>query len=118
MVRIKRVYAPPAPEDGYRVLVDRLWPRGLAKETAAVDLWLKEIAPSTELRKWFGHDPERWPEFTRRYGVELETSERAAALGRLRGVVRDRRSVTLLFGAREEALTHATLLRDLLGKRA
>ncbi len=116
MVRIKRVYAPPASEDGYRVLIDRLWPRGLAKEAAAVDLWLKEIAPSTELRKWFGHDAERWTEFAQRYREELKDPERAAALERLRAIVRDRRCVTLLFGAREETLTHATLLRDLLSK--
>ncbi|MDJ0946891.1 MAG: DUF488 domain-containing protein [Kiloniellales bacterium] len=114
MVRIKRVYAPPAPEDGYRVLVDRLWPRGLAKEAAAVALWLKEIAPSTELRKWFGHDPERWPAFTRRYRAELKAPERTAALEHLRQVVRDHQTVTLLFGARDEALTHAVLLRELL----
>ncbi len=114
MVRIKRVYAPPAPEDGFRVLVDRLWPRGLAKEAAAVELWLKEIAPSTELRQWFGHDPERWPEFTRRFGEELKLPERAAALERLREAVRERQTVTLLFGARDERLTHAALLQELL----
>lgn len=118
MVRIKRVYAPPAPEDGYRVLVDRLWPRGLAKEAAAVDLWLKEIAPSTELRQWFGHDPGRWPDFTRRYREELKTPERAAALDGLRRLGREQEVVTLLFGAREETLTHAVLLRELLGKPA
>ena len=114
MVRIKRVYAPPAPEDGYRVLVDRLWPRGLRKEAAAVALWLKEIAPSTELRRWFGHDPERWPEFVRRYQEELKAPERAAALDRLRRLQQEREVVTLLYGARDEALTHATLLKDLL----
>ena len=118
MVRIKRVYAPPAPEDGYRVLVDRLWPRGLGKEAAAVDLWLKEIAPSTGLRKWFGHDLERWPDFAQRYRKELKSPERAAALERLRAVGRERQTVTLLFGARDEALTHATLLRDLLDRPA
>ncbi len=118
MVRIKRVYAPLAPEDGYRVLVDRLWPRGLAKEAAAVDLWLKEIAPSTELRKWFGHDPARWPEFAQRYREELKTAERRAALERLREAVRDRSVVTLLFGARDEALTHARLLQKLLSESA
>ena len=65
-IRLKRVYEPPAPEDGVRILVDRLWPRGLSKEKAAVDHWMKEIAPSAELRKWFGHDPDRWAEFRRR----------------------------------------------------
>ena len=117
MVRIKRVYAPPAPEDGYRVLVDRLWPRGLAKEAARVDLWLKEIAPSTGLRKWFGHDPERWPDFTRRYREELKAPERVAALDRLRRLRQERETVTLLYGAREESLTHAALLKDLLAGR-
>jgi uncharacterized protein YeaO (DUF488 family) len=70
-VRLKRVYEPAAPEDGVRILVDRLWPRGLSKEKTAVDHWMKDIAPSAELRKWFGHDPDRWPEFRRRYMEEL-----------------------------------------------
>jgi uncharacterized protein YeaO (DUF488 family) len=90
----------------------------LAKEAAEVDLWLKEIAPSTELRKWFGHDPERWKEFAQRYREELKAPERAAALERLREAVRDRPTVTLLFGARDESLTHATLLRQLLSEPA
>lgn len=118
MVRIKRVYEPPASEDGCRVLVDRLWPRGLAKEAAAVELWLKEIAPSTELRQWFGHDPERWPDFTRRYREELKAPQRVAALDRLRRLHRERETVTLLFGAREATLTHAALLQELLNKPA
>jgi uncharacterized protein YeaO (DUF488 family) len=71
MIKLKRVYEEPSPTDGLRVLVDRLWPRGLTKERAAVDLWLKEMAPSTELRKWFGHDPARWEEFQARYREEL-----------------------------------------------
>ena len=71
-VRIKRIYDSPATSDGFRVLVDRLWPRGVSKEKAAVDLWLKDIAPSTELRKWFAHDPEKWPEFQKRYLRELK----------------------------------------------
>jgi uncharacterized protein YeaO (DUF488 family) len=114
MVRIKRVYAPPSPADGYRVLVDRLWPRGLSKEAARVDEWLKEIAPSPGLRKWFGHDPDRWTEFAKRYRKELEAPERAAALAHLRQTSLDRKTVTLLFGAREETYNHAVLLRDLL----
>ena len=79
MFRIKRAYAPPRPEDGTRVLVDRLWPRGLAKDAAAVDLWLKEVAPSKELRQWFGHDPARWKSFSAKYLKELKAPERAAA---------------------------------------
>ena len=114
MFRIKRAYAPPGPEDGCRVLVDRLWPRGLSKQAASVDVWVKEIAPSTELRKWFGHDPERWPEFQRRYREELKTAERTAALEQLRDLERENRVVTLLFGAREEAYNHAVMLQEIL----
>lgn len=114
MVRIKRVYAPPAPEDGLRVLVDRLWPRGLTKEAAALDLWLKELGPSTELRKWFGHDPARWEAFSERYREELESPERVAALTRLRGLRDEQGGVTLLFGAKEEAYNHAVLLAEVL----
>lgn len=118
MLRIKRVYDPPATEDGLRVLVDRLWPRGLSKEAAAVDIWLKEIAPSAELRTWFGHEPGRWPEFQRRYGEELSSPERSAALERLRQAVREKGAVTLLFGAREETHNHAAMLREILKGRA
>ena len=72
MIRLKRAYVPPSRKDGFRVLVERLWPRGVSKEAAAIDLWLKEAAPSTELRRWFGHDPHRWPQFRRRYRDELQ----------------------------------------------
>ncbi len=85
-IQIKRVYDEPAKDDGYRVLVDRIWPRGLTKEKAKVDLWLKDIAPSTPLRKWFGHDPARWPEFRERYAKELAANDQVLAgtdLGRL-----------------------------------
>jgi uncharacterized protein YeaO (DUF488 family) len=115
--RIKRAYEPPAPEDGFRVLVDRLWPRGLSREAAAIDLWLKEIAPSAELRQWFGHDPERWPEFWVRYRLELRTAERSAALERLRAAEREKGTVTLLFGAREATHNHAAALLELLNER-
>ena len=111
---IKRAYAPPAREDGLRVLVDRLWPRGLAKEAAAVDLWLKEIAPSTALRKWFGHDPALWEGFQGRYRRELEAPERVAALARLRALAAEAETVTLLYGAREERYNHAVMLSALL----
>ncbi|MDJ0949466.1 MAG: DUF488 domain-containing protein [Alphaproteobacteria bacterium] len=117
MLRIKRVYDPPAVDDGFRILVDRLWPRGLSKEAAAVDLWLKEIAPSAELRTWFGHDPDRWPEFQRRYRDELEAPERAAALDRLRRAQREHGTVTLLFGARNARHNHAVMLCELLEER-
>ena len=116
MFQIKRAYAPPLPKDGFRVLVDRLWPRGLSKDAAAVDLWLKDIAPSKELRQWFGHDPARWKSFTTKYRKELKTPERAAALAHLRALGRERGTVTLLYGAREETYNHAALLRGLLSK--
>jgi len=114
MIRIKRVYEPPAPGDGFRVLVDRLWPRGLTKEAATLDLWLKEIAPSHDLRKWFHADPGRWAEFQTRYLTELETPEPAAALARLRKLAREQKTLTLLFGSRDETQNHAALLRELL----
>jgi uncharacterized protein YeaO (DUF488 family) len=110
-VQLKRVYEPAAPEDGVRVLVDRLWPRGLRKADAAIDRWMKNIAPSTPLRQWFGHDPERWPEFRRRYTGELQ--QQAAAVDELRELARGGR-VTLLFAAHDEAHNDAVVLRDAL----
>lgn len=114
MLRIKRAYDPPAAQDGFRVLVDRLWPRGLSKEAAAVDEWLKDIAPSAELRRWFGHDPARWAEFKARYREELNSRERSAALARLRETARTRATVTLLFGARDTTHNHANALLEVL----
>jgi uncharacterized protein YeaO (DUF488 family) len=110
-VRLKRAYLPQSPEDGIRVLVDRLWPRGVRKTDAAIDRWLKEIAPSTELRRWFGHDPSRWEEFRRRYRAEL--SQNAAVLNELRAVARKRR-LTLVYAARDEVHNEAVVLRDVL----
>jgi uncharacterized protein YeaO (DUF488 family) len=112
-IRLKRVYAPPAPDDGVRVLVDRLWPRGLSKSEAAVDRWLKELAPSAELRRWFGHDPARWDEFRRRYQAEL--AQATDLLDELRALARGRR-VTLLFSAKDEAHNNAMVLRDVLSQ--
>jgi uncharacterized protein YeaO (DUF488 family) len=117
LYRIKRAYAEPAPADGLRVLVDRLWPRGLSKKAAVIDLWLKEIAPSTALRQWFGHDPERWAEFQRRYREELSAPERAAALARLREAERTSGTVTLLYAARDETHNHAAALLEVLRER-
>ena len=116
MFRTKRVYEPPAEADGFRVLVDRLWPRGLSKERAGVDLWLKEVAPSNELRKWFQHEDPLWEEFRFRYLEELKSAERVAALEQLRQEAKTRGTVTLLFGARNEAHNHAVLLLELLGR--
>ena len=117
-IQVKRVYDAPAAADGFRVLVDRLWPRGLTKEAAKLDLWLKEIAPSHELRKWFHADSSRWSEFKTRYRAELKTPEQAAALSTLRQIAKNHRSTTLLFGAREEVQNHAAILRDILKPRA
>ncbi|MBV8494157.1 MAG: DUF488 family protein [Alphaproteobacteria bacterium] len=108
-IRTKRVHDPADQQDGKRVLVDRLWPRGLKKEEAQIDLWLREAAPSSELRRWFGHDPARWEEFRRRYAAELERSrEVLAPLLDIRG------TVTLLFAARDEEHNNAVALAEWL----
>ena len=110
-IRIKRAYLPPSPDDGVRALVDRLWPRGLRKTEAGIDLWLKDLAPSTELRRWFGHDPRRWEEFCRRYRAELAL--RAELLDELRAIAR-KGALTLVFAARDELHNQAVVLRDVL----
>lgn len=107
MLRLKRAYEPPDPSDGRRILVDRLWPRGVSKERAAIDEWMKEIAPSAELRRWFGHDPEKWPEFRRRYKQELRAR---ANLVREIAKLASRGRVTLVYGARDEAHNDAVVL--------
>ena len=112
-VSIKRVYDEPGESDGTRVLVDRLWPRGLSKERAHIDLWLKEIAPSNELRSWFGHDPAKFDEFRRRYEAELVSDTGQAALTRLRQLARQQQ-VTLVFAAHDAAHSNAIVLRELL----
>ena len=111
MLKIKRVYDPPSPEDGKRVLVDRLWPRGIRKEDAAIDEWPKEIAPTTQLRKWYGHDPSRYEEFKKRYARELE--DKADLIDRIKNEAR-RGTVTLLFSAREIEHNNATVLKEIL----
>jgi len=110
-LRIKRVYEEPGEDDGKRILVDRLWPRGLTKQKARVDLWLKEVAPSNELRKWFAHDPSKWPEFKRRYIAELKTV--GAPLALLRQQL-SQGKVTLLYGARDEEHNEAVVLLEML----
>lgn len=110
-LRIKRVYEPLAAGDGFRVLVDRVWPRGLSKERAAVDLWLREIAPSTGLRKWFGHDPARFPAFRARYREELEGEPARGLLADL-ALRAARGPVTLVFGAKDEAHNQAVVLAE------
>ncbi len=112
-VRVRRVYDGRAPGDGNRVLVDRIWPRGMTKEKAELDEWCKSIAPSTELRKWYHHDPERFIEFARRYRAELTEPERAEALEHLRTLARDR-NLTLLTASKAVDISEATVLAELL----
>jgi uncharacterized protein YeaO (DUF488 family) len=114
MIKLKRVYEKPSRDDGLRVLVERLWPRGLSKERAKVDLWLKEVAPSPELRKWFGHDPARWVEFQERYFKELAVN--ADAIKQLRQRSR-RGTVTLVYAARDEQHNGALALKRYLGRK-
>jgi len=110
-VRLKRAYEGPAADDGIRVLVDRLWPRGVKTTEAAIDHWMKELAPSTELRKWFGHDPARWEEFRRRYAAEIQ--EHRNELDRMRGLMREG-TVTLVYSAHDETHNDAVVLREIL----
>jgi len=114
-VGIKRAYDSPSPDDGFRVLVDRLWPRGLTKEEAKIDLWLKDVSPSAGLRHWFGHDPARWPEFQERYRAELEENP---ALGELLAVVRKYKRATLLFAAKDTKHNNAVVLQAICERRA
>ncbi len=111
MVKTKRVYEGPDPHDGMRVLVDRLWPRGVSKERASVDRWEKEIAPSDELRRWFGHEPEKWQEFRKRYLVELEGKRELVE--ELASAARGQR-VTLLFAASDQEHNNAVVLKELI----
>lgn len=113
MIKVKRIYLPAEATDGYRVLVDRLWPRGIRKEDARLDEWLKDIAPSPELRRWYDHEVERWPEFQVRYRRELASESSAAQIRRLADLGR-RGPVTLLFAARDEEHNSAKVLLDAL----
>jgi len=110
-LQLKRVYEPPANIDGMRILVDRLWPRGLSKEEAKIDFWAKEVAPSTELRHWYQHEPEKWPEFQRKYCIELQNNPDAvqefiAKIGN--------ENATLLFASKETSLNNAAVLKEFL----
>ncbi len=111
MVKMKRVYEPPAREDGRRILIDRLWPRGIKKEDAKIDEWIKEIAPSTELRKWFSHDPVKWPEFRRRYRKELE--DMSDVVTRLTEKAKIG-TITLLFAAKDTVHVNAAVLKEVI----
>lgn len=110
-VKLKRAYDDPMAADGMRILVDRLWPRGVKKEGAAIDLWAKDLAPSTELRKWFGHDPARWTEFRRRYTAEIR--QHTELLDKIRKLAR-RGTVTLIYAARDQEHNEAVTIRDML----
>lgn len=112
-IKIKRVYEKPSKGDGYRILVDRLWPRGLTKEKASIDLWLKEIAPTTALRKWFGHDPGKWKEFQKRYHQELKNNKDQVLL--LKGQIK-KGKVTLVYGAKDEEHNEALVLKKWIGR--
>ena len=112
VINIKRVYEEPTQEDGIRILVDRLWPRGLTKEKASVDVWLKEIAPSTMLRQWFGHDPDKWAEFQKRYHEELKKNPAQVALLKEQA---KKGAVTLVYGAEDEKHNEALVLKEFLG---
>jgi uncharacterized protein YeaO (DUF488 family) len=112
-VRVRRVYEDPQPGDGLRVLVDRIWPRGLTKAKAALSEWCKDVAPSDELRKWYGHDPDRFAEFARRYRLELSDSPRAETLAHLRGLA-SVRQLTLLTATKQPGISEAAVLADLL----
>ena len=112
-VQVRRVYDAPAREDGTRVLVDRIWPRGLTKAEAHLDEWCKQVAPSTELRKWYSHDPERFHEFSRRYHIELRQLERSEALAHLRELARDG-TLTLLTATKQPEISQAEVLAEML----
>lgn len=116
-IRIRRVYDQPEPADGARVLVDRIWPRGISKDAARLEEWAKDVAPSTELRRWYGHDPDRFEEFRLRYLAELDHPEPRAAVGRLRALAADG-PVTLLTATRNLRLSQAAVLADYLPSSA
>lgn len=113
MIKIKRIYEPPAESDGERILVDRLWPRGVSKKAAQLSAWLKDLAPSEDLRRWFAHDPARWPEFQDRYTAELAEPKKARLLEEVAQRAR-RRPVTLVCAARDQTMNNAMVLKNLL----
>lgn len=116
MLTTKRVYETPKRSDGVRILVDRLWPRGLKKEDAQIDLWLKDIAPSSDLRKWFNHDPKKWPEFKKRYAKELKGEAEQEAIATIKKEAK-KKTVTLLYGSKEEEHNNAIALLHFLLKK-
>ncbi len=115
MIQIKRVYEQSSKKDGFRILIDRLWPRGLTKEKAAADLWVKDLAPSDELRKWFAHDPKKWLVFQKKYLKELE--EKKDFIEKLQRLEHDKKIITLLYGAKDTEHNNAVVLEKLLQKK-
>lgn len=115
MIKAKRVYEAASKEDGYRILVDRIWPRGLTKEEAHVDLWMREIGPTDELRKWFGHDPEKWPEFRKKYEVELKGKRELT--DKIRQVEKEKGTITLVYSAKDEEHNQAVALSLFLKRK-
>ena len=114
MIKIKRVYDAPSADDGYRILVDRLWPRGVSKNKAKINLWLKEATPTDALRKWYSHDPKKWPEFKKMYKAELK--ERLDALDKIKQIQKEKKTVTLVYAAKDQKHTHALVLFEILQK--
>lgn len=112
MIKIKRIYNKPEKEDGYRILVDRLWPRGLSKNKARIDLWLKEIAPSDTLRKWFSHDPLKWKQFKEKYKIELK--HKKELIDKIKQIEKEKRNITLLYSAKDEKHNNAVVLQKIL----
>jgi uncharacterized protein YeaO (DUF488 family) len=112
LIRIKRVYDFPAEEDGFRILIDRLWPRGMSKEKAKLDLWMKDIAPSEQLRTWFNHEPSKWGEFQKKYKTEL--SERKAAIKQIDQLEKEKRVITFVYSARDSEHNNAVALKSIL----
>jgi uncharacterized protein YeaO (DUF488 family) len=111
MIVIKRIYEPYSEKDGYRILVDRLWPRGIKKETAHINVWMKEVAPSAELRKWFNHEPEKWKHFLAKYKTELQSSP---FFEELKGLIKKHKTITFLYGAKDELHNQAMALKSFL----
>jgi len=114
MIEIKRAYETASKKDGYRILVDRLWPRGVSKEQASIDLWMKEVAPSVDLRKWFNHDPKHWKEFQKEYTKELKGQ--TEHVQKILSLEKEKKQITLIYGAKDPVVNHAVVLRNFLLK--
>ena len=114
MIRIKRAYEPSSTDDGFRILVDKLWPRGVSKEKANLDLWMKEVAPSDNLRKWFSHDPEKWNEFENKYKGELK--DKKEFINKIKEIEKDKGKVTLIYSAKDKEHNNAVVLENILEK--